>query len=42
MVLATYRRRKSEFKKVGCGLLETVIMEVFAKFGWRFRNRIVN
>lgn len=26
--------------KTGCKLLETVIMEVFAKFGWKFRNRI--
>ena len=26
--------------KNGCQILETVIMEVFAKFGWKFRNRI--
>ena len=26
--------------KNGCMRLETVIMEVFAMFGWRFRNRI--
>jgi hypothetical protein len=23
-----------------CRLLDTIIMEVFAKFGWKFRNRI--
>jgi hypothetical protein len=26
--------------KNACRLLETVVMEVFAKFGWKFSNRI--
>lgn len=26
--------------KDACRLLETVVMEVFAKFGWKFSNRI--
>jgi hypothetical protein len=28
--------------KYACRLLETVVMEVFAKFGWKFSNRIAN
>jgi hypothetical protein len=29
-----------EMLKRGCWLLETMIMEVFVKFGWKFTNRI--
>jgi hypothetical protein len=29
-----------EMLKRGCRLLETMILEVFAKFGWKFTNRI--
>jgi hypothetical protein len=36
------REEAGKMLKQACGLLETLAMQIFAKFGWRFRNRIIS
>jgi hypothetical protein len=37
-----HREEDRPLFKMGCGSWESLILAVFAKFGWRTRNRIVD